>query len=438
MKRVIWGVVLLLVVAGAVYSLRPQPVAVEMGTPERRTVNAFIAEEAKTRLRETYTVDMPVNGTLQRIALEVGDVVSKGDVVARVDDHDLRQRVRGLEAQIAQVRAQITGVDVSKPKTEDLVSAEVRISEAKDALQIAERALEIARIERSEAAREFERVQELRKEGVASQSQLDNAQDALDASAKNLERLRLSVDAARKGLRLAELSSSRVEGSVDDNEYMRDMYQAQIESLEAELAVARADLEKTEMRAPVNGPILTKMVQDRRVMPAGTPLLEIGDLSTIEIECDVLSEEVGRVGVGDSVEIYGKAVGEETLPGEVSRIYPAAFQKISALGIEQQRVKVIIAFDNTGPDLRAGTRLDVRIITDAAEEVLAVPERTIFRRDGAWHVFTVAGSRASLQPVTVGIKNDTWAEIREGITPDTRLVLEPTNQLEDGARVTEK
>lgn len=438
MKRAIWVVVIGIVVLGTVYAMLPQTIAVPIGTPEIQTVEAFISEEAKTRLNDTYTLAMPVNGTLERITLEVGDEVRAGDVVARLDDHDLVQQVRELDAHIAQVRAQMEGVDVSKPKPIDMTSAGVQVQEARDNARMAEKAQTVAELNRDAAARDFARAEELLAKGVLSPSQRDDAARAYDTLKEDAARQALAVDAARKALRLAELSSTRLEESVDDNEYMRTMYQAEIESLDAQRAVAQRDLEKTALIAPVSGPIISKFVMNRQVLPAGTPLLEIGDLSTMEIESDVLSEEVVRVTPGDKVEIMGKALTNESKIGEVSRIYPAAFEKISALGIEQQRVKVIIAFDNTEVNLRPGTRLDVRIITDAAEDVVALPERAIFRRAGAWYVFVAEKGKARLQEVTVGLKNDTWVEVRDGIGLDTRVVLEPTNELDVGARLAAK
>jgi HlyD family secretion protein len=193
------------------------------------------------------------------------------------------------------------------------------------------------------------------------------------------------------------------------------------------------------LRAPVAGPILEKYVESRRVLPPGTPLLKMGDLSSVEIESDILSEEVVRVHSGQRVEISGKAVGRETsFEGKVKRIYPSAFMKISALGIEQQRVKTIIAFDNSTLGLRPGTRLDVRIITAEKQNAVSVPERSIFRREGKWYVFTVQGGRARLAPVSLGLKNDEWAEITDGLTAGDVIILEPKNDLEDGVRIKPK
>lgn len=435
MKRILWIGAAAAAVVLLALSLRPKAAIVEIGTPARQTVQEFIAEEAKTRLRDEYLVDMPVSGTLERITWEVGDTVDKDAVLAEIDPFDLEHRAKGLEYLIRQAGAQIGGVDSGKPKGQDIDSAAVRAREMRDTLRMAEKEQEIATINFEEAQRDYERAKRLNAQGVASQSMLDDAEQTFKAQREQVERAKLAVASAKKNVEISELASSRVVSSVDDNEYMREVYQAEIKRLEAELAVARSDLEKAVIRAPVCGPVLEKYIENTRVLVAGTPILKLGDLASMEIESDVLSEEVVDVAPGDTVDLIGKALGGATLTGKVDRIYPSAFQKISSLGIEQQRVKTIILFDNSELNLRAGTRLDVRIIVDQSEDTIAVPERAVFRRDDAWHIFVVKGGRAELRKVTLGLKNDTWAEIKDGLTLEEEIILEPKNDLEAGSRV---
>jgi HlyD family secretion protein len=207
-------------------------------------------------------------------------------------------------------------------------------------------------------------------------------------------------------------------------------------SCEAQLQALKSDLEKTVVEAPISGVVLEKYVEDERVLPAGTPLLKLGDLRAVEIECDVLSEEVGRIHVGDPVEITGKALQGIVRMGRVARVYPSGFKKISALGIEQQRVRTIIEFDNNGLDLRPGTSVDLRIITEERTDVIAVPERATFRHKDGWAVFTVDAGRARLTPIEIGIKNNELAEVRSGLEVGQVVVAEPKNELADGVRVT--
>jgi HlyD family secretion protein len=436
MKRWITiGVIVALVAAGIVLALREPPVQVDFADATPTTVREYITEDGTTRLDDEYLVAMPVMGTLLPLEVEVGDVVEKGQVVAQVDPHELQQQISGVKALIEQTRAQIAGVDVMKPKAEDIASAEVRVEEVASTLAMTQRELNVVELNLQEAKRNFDRAKELHAQGAISQSQFDEALTAYESLQENQKRAQLGYQAAQKAQDIAQLQSQRVSGSIDDNEYMRAMYEAQIENFNAQLAMLEYDLAKTQILAPVAGPIMDKFVDDRRVMMAGTPILRMGDLNTIEVESDILSEEVGRVEEGDPVEIYGKAVNDSIVPGKVTQVYPSGFMKISALGIQQQRVKVIVGFDNSEIHLRPGTRVDVRIITAESRDALAVPERATFRQEGAWHVFIVEGGRARLTPVEIGLKNDEWAEILKGLEPGQTVVADPKNEIEDGTRV---
>ena len=435
MKRIVWAVVLVAIVGGAVVAFRGRGVPVKIAAPSVVTVRDYIAEDGKTRLGNEFTVAMPVSGTVDRIDLEVGDLVQKDQCVAVVDRYEIEQRIRELESLVARARAGITGVEEAKPKAEDLASSDIRVTEMADALGIARKGRAAVAVNFGEAEKAYARAKNLVQDGAVSQSYLDEAEARYKALRQSLDQAALQEEAAAKALSQAEIASKRLAGSVDDNEYMRDDIHAQIEGLDAQLSLLRNDLKKTDVCAPVAGPVLEKLVDSRRVLPAGTPLLRIGDLESIEIESDVLSEEVGRVKAGDEVEIGGKALQGKTLIGTVSRIYPSGFMKISSLGVEQQRVKTIVEFENAGIDLRPGTSVDLKIITAESADTIAVPDRAAFRREGQWSVFRVINGRAVLTPVTLGLRNDEWAEITGGLSVEDRIIAEPKNELEDGTRV---
>lgn len=437
MKRyLIIGFVVLAVAAGAIVAVRGPSVAVEVTQPKAMTVQAYVSEDAKTRLAYEYIVDMPVSGTLERIQLEVGDYVEKGQVIAHVDPSDLEHRIAQGEAQIAQRNAQNVGVDVAKPKPEDIESAKLRVDEMQHALEIAKKALTVSEVNFQEAEREYERAQGLLKAGAASQSYLDERNLRYESMKGEKDQRSLEVERAQQALDQAKLAEQRLVGSVDDNEYQREVIQAEIDALKAELAILRDDLGKTEIKAPVSGPVLDKYIEDRRVLVEGQQLLRIGDMASIEIECDVLSEEISAVAPGNNVIIQGKALMGKTIVGSVKRIYPSGFMKISALGVEQQRVKTLIAFDNEAASLRPGTSVDVQIVTKEAPNALAVPDRAVFREGDAWAIFVVEGGRAHLRKVEVGVRNEDWAEIKSGLSAGDTVVSELTNDLKEGVRVT--
>lgn len=436
MKRyIIIGVIAVAVAGGAIVAIRGSAVPVQVTSPATMTVREYVAEDAKTRLAKEYIVDMPVSGTVRRIELEEGDYVEQGELVAEVDPYDIEQRVRQVEAQIAQRRAQIMGVDIGKPKEEDIESATLRVKEMENGLEISQKALAVSQFNFDEAERSYERAKGLLEAGAASESYLDEAERSFKALQAERNQREIAVEQAQKALGQARLAEQRLIGSIDDNEYQRDVLQAEIEALEADCSILREDLKKTQIVAPVSGPVLDKYVEDSRVLVEGSELLRLGDMDSIEIECDVLSEEVTAVSRGDKVIIRGKALRGQSIEGAVKLIYPSGFEKISSLGVEQQRVKTLIEFDNTQAQLRPGTSVDVEIITAEAPNALAVPDRAVFRQGDTWAVFTVVDGHAQLTAVDVGLRNEEWAEIRGGLTADALVISELTNDIRDGVRV---
>jgi HlyD family secretion protein len=203
------------------------------------------------------------------------------------------------------------------------------------------------------------------------------------------------------------------------------------------------DRNRGELRSPVDGVVLERAISDERQVSAGTVLLKIGRLEDLEVEADILSQDVVNVKEGDAVEITGPAIGLTPAHGTVKRIYPAGFTKVSSLGVEQQRVKVIVAFNpedlahlRKEHDLGVDYRVRVRIITDQKNDVLSAPRAALFRGgDGKWQVFVIRDGRARLQSVETGLMNDETVEIISGLEPNELVILAPETSLRDGMRV---
>ncbi len=197
------------------------------------------------------------------------------------------------------------------------------------------------------------------------------------------------------------------------------------------------------MTSPVGGVVLHRFVRDEGHLAAGTKLLEIGSLDRMEVEADVLSVDVVNVKPKDPVEIYGPAIGSPSARGIVDRVYPAGFTKVSSLGVEQQRVKVVVRFDPKDlarllaeRNLGVGYRVRVRVQTAAKPDALVVPRSALFRGpDGGWQLYALRGGRARLQDVTLGILNDELAEVTQGLPEGDLVVPSPESNLRDGQRV---
>jgi HlyD family secretion protein len=231
---------------------------------------------------------------------------------------------------------------------------------------------------------------------------------------------------------------------LDRKELQKDVLLSEKSEAAARLEQARRDRERGTLRSPVEGVVLHRHESNERVLPAGQLLVEIGRLADIEVEADVLSQDVVDVKAANPVDIYGPAIGAEPIRGKVARVYPAGFTKLSSLGVEQQRVKVVVAFDEGvlnslaqgGKELGPDFRVRVRIYTATSRNAVVVPRNAVFKGEsGGWRAFVVRGREAALTTVQLGVFNDDQVEILSGIQPDEHVILAPDADLEGGDRV---
>jgi len=383
--RLIAGVVIVLAIVAM--AMWPESIEVSRATVERGAMQVTLDEDGETRIRDKFVVSAPVGGRLQRIELEPGDTVVRGKtIVARLTTADaplLDPRTRGeLEAAV-----EAAGAAVGQARAE-LDRATAELMRARTTLQ---------------------RQQQLMKAGAIAADNLDAAETAV-----------ATAEEARKA---AEFAVAR-------SEYELQLARAR---LRAPSPVGRA----VEIVAPVSGVILKRFRESESVVPVGEPLIEIGEPARIEIVADFLSTDAVRIQPGAQVLVEGWG-GSHSLEGRVRRVEPAGFMKVSALGVEEQRVNVLIDFDDPSAAGRLGDgyRVEVRVIVWREEEVVKAPVGGLFRRGTDWAAFVVENERVRLQPVGLGQRNDVDAQILEGLSPGQAVVLHPPDTLVDGARVT--
>jgi HlyD family secretion protein len=230
---------------------------------------------------------------------------------------------------------------------------------------------------------------------------------------------------------------------IEHKQLAEDVLEKERAEATARLRQVEHDIELGTITSPVDGVVLARHISDERYLTAGTVLLEIGRLEDLEVEADILTLDVVEAEVGDPVEIYGPAIGPAPARGKVARIYPAGFTKISSLGVEQQRVKVIVEFEpeeltrlRKQRDLGVGYRVRVRIITAQKPDALVVPRSALFRGDdGQWQVFAVRGGEAEIVPIGDGLMNDKLAEAVSGLEEGELVVEAPESNLTEGAAV---
>jgi HlyD family secretion protein len=393
LKRWRWAIgIAFLLIAGLIYSFWPEAVPVDTDTVTRGEMAVGITDDGVTRVDEVYLVSAPVTGYVTRIEIEPGDTVAPGDtIIARMAGRpstplDARSR-RELQNALAAARAGER-------------SARAQVQSESAGLDLAQR--------------ELARAETLAERGFLPQSRLDAARADVNAR-------RASLAAARAYVEQSRSEVGRVRAALNEPASARPSGNGPV-----------------AVRSPIRGTVLRILHESEGVVAEGTPLVEIGDPADVEVVIDLLSREAVRVQPGARVEIT-RWGGEAVLGGRVRMIEPFGELKISALGIEEQRVNVIIDFDEPGSGfsrLGHGYQVDATIILWQAEDVLRVPIGALFRRSDNWHVYLVSGGRAIERQIEIGHINDTYAEVVNGLEEGDQVIVNPGNSVTDGRRIT--
>jgi HlyD family secretion protein len=416
---------------------------VEAAPAVRGAVQEYVDERGKTRLPQTYNITMPLEGRISAIDLIEGTPVKKDQVVAHVIPSDLDLSVESATAAVDQLKASIR-------ENDDTSVENTGLKQSLDYVQSMDRAVEAskAQVESGKAKLDYansnvDRIRRMYQSKTATQDEYEQAQ--LQQIQGGVEYQQdVLIERAIEALQAATaLLPTGIRQYIERKGLKHDVLKMQLDEANVRLKESQRDKGRGELRSPVDGVVLERAISDERQVSPGTVLLKIGRLEDLEVEADILSQDVVNVKEGDAVEITGPAVGATPAHGTVKRIYPAGFTKVSSLGVEQQRVKVIITINpddlarlRTQRDLGVDYRVRVRVITAEKKNVLTAPRSALFRGgDGKWQVFAVDGSHAQLKPVETGLMNDETVEITRGLEPDELVVLAPETSLKDGTRV---
>jgi len=376
----------------------PSAVPVDLAPVVRAAMEVTVDEDARTRVRHIYTVSAPLTGTVLRSGREVGDQVKASETIVAV--------------------MKPAAPSFHDPRLHQELTAALSASDAAVALAEAER-------RRIEAALTYSklqlgRFQKLAATGTISRSALDKAtadtqtNEAALASAVAELQVRRN-ERASAAARVQNPADSTMSGGEDG----------------AGCCV--------QIRAPVTGQVLKLPQESEAVVQAGTPLIEIGDPQDLEIVADLLSTDAVQVHDGAPVHIDGWGGGP--IQGRVKRVEPAGFLKVSALGIEEQRVRTIVDLSDPPEQWRGlghDYRVVVHIVTWAGDKVLTVPIGALFRANDKWSVFKNVGGRAKVTEVTIGHRNNRVAEVLSGLSEGDQVVLHPSDRVSDGARIAQR
>lgn len=390
MRRLVPAAALLVVAGFLIWAFLPRPIEVDIAEVGLHPLEIVVEEEGEARIREVFTVSATITSKLQRVSLHAGDSVTAGETV-------------------------VVLIGPAAPVLLDSRSRAV----AEAAAAAAQAAMDLARaqLDQAEAAQDFTTSEANR--AVALYEKGAISQRAHDSAVREERTAKAAVRSAQANLAVRE------------------------KELESALAVLRPDGTGdagrccVEVLAPASGRVLRVMTESEQVVQPGTPLLEIGDPSEMEIEVALLSRDAVRVQEGAAAVVTGW--GGAPIPAVVTRVEPFAVTKVSALGIDEQRVKVILAL--TGPadsfsQLGHGFRVISRITLWQQEDVLTIPVGALFRDQGNWATYVLRDGRARLQALALGERNETLAQVLDGVAAGDRVILHPNNLVADNVTVT--
>ena len=379
----------LLLLALIVYAFMPKPLPVETATITKGPLVVTVDGDGRTRIKDRFVVSAPVAGQIQRVTLRPGDRIKLGapiTVVTPIEPPLLDARSR------AQADAQLRLAGAGE-------------SQASSRVRAAEAAAEHAKAE-------LTRMQALEKSGGIPRAALEDAELAARTATSELESARFGVGVARSQVELARAAVSRVTGK-------------------------GGDTSNVPVASPVDGAILRVLTESAGVVAAGAPLVEIGDPAGLEIVLDVLSADAVAIKPGAEtwIEHWG---GDKRLDARVRLVEPSGFTKISALGVEEQRVNVVADFTSEIVDRAAlgdGYRVHARVVVWEKEDAIRVPLSALFRDGDRWAVFVLEADRAKKRPVEIGHRGDRDAEVLSGLAEGDRVVVHPGDRLTNDARV---
>jgi HlyD family secretion protein len=380
-----------LIIGLLVWGFWPQPVLVEAIVVKRAPMTVTIEEEGRTRVIDRYIVSAPVDGVACRVQMDVGDPVKQNEILLNISP---------LESQVLDPRSR--------------AQATARVAAAESALHAAEEQARAASAARQLAATELKRLRPLMEKKLISSDSFDKAktQATTTAAAKraadfNVKVARYELEAARTVLQYSAATASGTAA------------------------------ERVPVRSPITGKILKVAHECEGPVRTGEPLLEVGDPTRLEIEVDVLSADAVKIKPGMKV-LFDRWGGEQALEGVVRNVEPVGFTKVSALGVEEQRVLIISDFTSPAEQwqrLADGYSVEARFILWQNDDVLQVPASSLFRYKNGWALFVIENDLAKRREVTVGQQNGLMAQILDGVREGERVIDHPSEDVEDGKRV---
>lgn len=390
--QILLAAIVIAVIGAAIFlALRKPTVSVDLATVDRGAMAVTIDDEGETVVHDLFVVSAPISGRLMRIDLEPGDAVERRKTILA--------RILPTEPGLLDTRTRTEALAREKMYDAQLKASQARVEQA-----LAERTL---------ADRDLERAQELGARGFATRASVDGARMRHDRAEAALIEARNAVTAARQQMNAARAALIAPKG--DDG----------------------LGANGVDVTAPVNGTILRIRQKSEAPVASGTPLIDIGDPATMEIVTDILSSNAVKIADDARVDIV-KWGGAKPLRGKVRRIEPAGFTKVSALGVEEQRVNVFVSITDPYPLWRRlghGYRVQVQIVTWSKPDAIRVPVSALSHRTNGWVVYVAEKGRAHLKAVEIGHLNDEYGEVLGGLKAGDQVILHPGDSIDENSPI---
>lgn len=398
--------VAIIIILGIYYNTRNgEAVQAELYEVAIGEVSDFVEETGTVKSRNQRVIYSNAMGELKAIHVDEGDPVKTGEVIAEIDSHKIELQMKSLEAEIEGLRA--TYKEAIKPVDTAIVSK-------------AQASVNTSKVLVDEAKRALENSEKLYNDGAISSEAYKTAQEYLVLQRNNLKVAENELALLRKG----------VSGNI------KNQYEAQIAKLVYQKEILEKNKEDLMIKATADGIVMEVFLKEGAYVQQGREVLEIGDISDMYIEVDVLASEVGDIKEEGLVIIYSEDLNIGELEGKVDKIYPKAFSKVSDLGIEQKRVRIEVSVPETS-SLRIGYEVDSKFRLWSRTNVLIVPDNTVFDMEDNKYVFIVEEGTALLKAVEIGLEGEDFIEIKSGLNKGDKIIISPNEDIEEGIRIEE-
>ncbi len=397
--------------------------------PQMEPMEESFTEPARTRLPRTYPVTMPLDGRIEEISFKPGDPVKVGERLVAFDNFPLEQTLQEAKAAVQELEKRVVlneFDDIEQSLRLELVAT---VDAARDVLKAADAQVDAEQARANRAGKEHERIQKLNSQGMASDKQLDDTAMLAETTTIGLREQELMREAYKTLFTAIQLGPKYIDDWLKRKRIERELLLKQLTQAQARLAMAERNIKLADIVSPINGVVLQRLEQGGGPLVAGQPLLNLGRLDQMEVVAEVLTQDALKLKAGAKVELSARGVSQN-IAGEVTLVEPAGFTKRSSLGVEQQRVKVIIALSGRRQALGVGFRLHARFITAKKEQALVIPRFSVLEAlDRSHYVLKLRGNERVRQTIKIGMKNDFKIEVLEGLNPEDKIVSTPSSDM---------